>query len=158
MKTGYPPKPLTVEPQLPVSSLGLKNGDQLIVTASPTSKSTVTTSVANQASTAGRQTPNFSAPALQPRLDPRQEKPSDASVQTREGTLVHRVCVPALSHSHPLRFDLPEPVPSFHSLQRLRNAGSWKLNLLPFWVLLFSVVWANRSSRMTIRACSLRSV
>ncbi|KAG8960188.1 ubiquitin-specific protease otu1 [Tulasnella sp. 408] len=91
LKTGYPPKPLTVEPQLPVSSLGLKNGDQLIVTASPTSKSTVTTSVANQASTAGRQTPNFSAPALQPRLDPRQEKPSDASVQTPDGTLVHRV-------------------------------------------------------------------
>ncbi|KAG9048696.1 ubiquitin-specific protease otu1 [Tulasnella sp. UAMH 9824] len=91
LKTGYPPKPLTVEPQLLVSSLGLKNGDQLIVTASPASKSTVTTSVANQASTAGRQTPNFSAPALQPRLDPRQEKPSDASVQTREGTLVHRV-------------------------------------------------------------------
>ncbi|KIO26237.1 hypothetical protein M407DRAFT_202565 [Tulasnella calospora MUT 4182] len=91
LKTGYPPKPLTVEPQLPVSSLGLKNGDQLIVTASPASKATVTTSMANQASTAGRQTPNFSAPALEPRLDPRQEKPSDASVQTPDGTLVHRV-------------------------------------------------------------------
>ncbi|KAG9001291.1 ubiquitin-specific protease otu1 [Tulasnella sp. 427] len=91
LKTGYPPKPLVVESRLPISSLGLKNGDQLIVSANATAKPTVSTSVANQASAAGRQTPNFSAPALQPRVDPRQEKSSDVSVQTPDGTLVHRV-------------------------------------------------------------------
>jgi ubiquitin thioesterase OTU1 len=35
VKAGYPPRPLTLVPQLPVSSLGLAKGDQLILTASP---------------------------------------------------------------------------------------------------------------------------
>lgn len=31
MKTGYPPRPLTLVPELPLSSLDLKSGEQLIV-------------------------------------------------------------------------------------------------------------------------------
>ena len=32
MKAGYPPYPLTLVPELPIDSLGLKNGEQLVVT------------------------------------------------------------------------------------------------------------------------------
>ena len=32
VKGGYPPQPLTIIPELPVDSLGLKQGDQLVVT------------------------------------------------------------------------------------------------------------------------------
>lgn len=32
VKSGYPPRALTLIPELPVSSLGLKAGDQIIVT------------------------------------------------------------------------------------------------------------------------------
>ncbi|CCM02079.1 uncharacterized protein FIBRA_04156 [Fibroporia radiculosa] len=39
LKAGYPPQPLTLIPELPVSSLGLKQGDQLILTQRPSGSS-----------------------------------------------------------------------------------------------------------------------
>ena len=47
VKIGYPPQPLYIVPELPISSLGLKRGDQLIVTigtGSSTKPSAVATS------------------------------------------------------------------------------------------------------------------
>ncbi len=35
VKTGYPPRPLTLVPELPFSSLGIKTGDQVIVSEIP---------------------------------------------------------------------------------------------------------------------------
>ena len=35
VKAGYPPHPLTIVPELPIDSLGLKQGEQLVVTQRP---------------------------------------------------------------------------------------------------------------------------
>ena len=42
VKTGYPPRPLTLIPELPLSSLGLERGDQIIVNDNGGSTNTTT--------------------------------------------------------------------------------------------------------------------
>ncbi|KAG8905203.1 ubiquitin-specific protease otu1 [Tulasnella sp. 403] len=88
-KVGYPPRALEVVPELPVSSLGIQNGDQLLVSASVSTQTPPTASAATSRSTP--RTPNVSAPAFEPRVPPRQEQPSADQVDLPEGTLVHRV-------------------------------------------------------------------
>ncbi|KAH9946127.1 OTU-domain-containing protein [Epithele typhae] len=42
LKAGYPPRPLTLIPELPVDSLGIQNGEPLVVTQRPTAASSAT--------------------------------------------------------------------------------------------------------------------
>lgn len=87
MKAGYPPHQLTLIPELPVSSLGLANGDQIILTQ---------TAALSSASTQ----PIAPAPAPQPaRATTSPSKGAAVSgsgpdnVPTEGGVLVHRVCL-----------------------------------------------------------------
>ncbi|KAG8966258.1 ubiquitin-specific protease otu1 [Tulasnella sp. 419] len=87
LKAGYPPRTLTLVPSLPVESLGLQKGDQLIVGAASGS----TASTSNRSTTTSSANPHVNAPAFLPRTAPKQETPSDVSVPVEGGTLVHRV-------------------------------------------------------------------
>ncbi len=102
VKAGYPPRPLTIVPELPVDSLGLKQGEQLVVTQRPTS--------GHQAFQAASSTA-FPAPSpaaamtglttSQTRDSPRPAVPAATSVGkggldyvlTNNGYLMHRVSV-----------------------------------------------------------------
>ncbi|KAF8843550.1 OTU-domain-containing protein [Paxillus ammoniavirescens] len=81
IKSGYPPQTLTLIPELPLSSLGLKAGEQIIVNRTVSSPSR-----GPPPSTASRAPP---APARQPAARPTNTGP--ASVPTSSGVLVHRV-------------------------------------------------------------------
>ncbi|KAF8511946.1 OTU-domain-containing protein [Hysterangium stoloniferum] len=89
LKAGYPPQPLTAIPQLPLSSLGLKRGEQLLVTQasgggiSHAPQSTVTSP------SPGLNPPNISS--QQPITQHRKQGLGDEYVQTDGGVLVHRV-------------------------------------------------------------------
>lgn len=83
MKSGYPPKALTLIPELPLSSLGLQRGEQLIVTSKPGIPQPSPTISAP----AARPQPVASAPT--PALNV--GKSADGFVETEAGTLVHRV-------------------------------------------------------------------
>ena len=89
VKVGYPPKSLTLIPELPISSLGLSKGEQLIVNQNgggPSTKSTPT-----------RSTTSTSSPAVVPQPSTRPSAPAQPttnkpdSVETEGGFLVHRV-------------------------------------------------------------------
>jgi ubiquitin thioesterase OTU1 len=96
VKTGYPPRSLTLVPELPLSSLGLVSGDQLIVTQKLGSTSSVAQSVppiaATTAPTATART--FASPAAAPAPS---RTPVGAGqpdfVETDAGVLIHRVCL-----------------------------------------------------------------
>lgn len=88
VKSGYPPKGLTLVPELPLSSLGLQRGDQLTVTAKPGSGSTTVEAVPPVAPAAGpRPIPTSTVSAAKARTS----VPNDGYVETEAGTLVHRV-------------------------------------------------------------------
>ncbi|KAF8710934.1 OTU protein, partial [Rhizoctonia solani] len=86
LKSGYPPKALTLIPELPLSSLGLQRGDQITVTAKPgsvsatTGPSVPTAPLSAPRPTASVQTPKASTGST-----------NDGFVETDVGTLVHRV-------------------------------------------------------------------
>ncbi|KAG8702634.1 ubiquitin-specific protease otu1 [Ceratobasidium sp. 394] len=84
LKSGYPPKALALVPELPLSSLGLQRGDQITVTLNPNS-ATPTKPPAPA--------PAPKAQAAPPPLVPgsKASSKSDGFVETRAGTLVHRV-------------------------------------------------------------------
>ncbi|CAE6420575.1 unnamed protein product [Rhizoctonia solani] len=86
LKSGYPPKALTLIPELPLSSLGLQRGDQITVIAKPGSVVTSAGSSVPAVPVSGPQ-PVVSAPAPRASTDPT----NDGFVETDVGTLVHRV-------------------------------------------------------------------
>ncbi|KAJ8519460.1 hypothetical protein ONZ45_g3573 [Pleurotus djamor] len=76
-KTGYPPRPLTLVPELPVSSLGLRPGDQIIVSESASAPAPVAPPPVSVAAPAPVPSASASGPA---------------SVETQDGShLVHRI-------------------------------------------------------------------
>ncbi|PPQ64685.1 hypothetical protein CVT26_002775 [Gymnopilus dilepis] len=87
LKSGYPPRPLTLVPELPIESLGLQRGDQLIVTED-TSKPVVSPS---------RVQPQASPVHTQPRTATSLPKPPQAaasgpdSVEVDGSFLIHRI-------------------------------------------------------------------
>ena len=88
VKIGYPPQSLTLIPELPVSSLGLSKGEQLIVNQNGKEQ--------NSGSTPARSTTSASTPgavlqpsARPPAVQPRTKEPD--SIETEGGYLVHRV-------------------------------------------------------------------
>lgn len=86
-KAGYPPHSLTVIPELPLESLGLKPGEQLIVSAKP----------GLQAQFSSTPTANIPTPATRYAPSPSQPPPAPAStsgpdyVEVEGGYLVHRI-------------------------------------------------------------------
>ena len=102
MKSGYPPRPLTVVPELPVSSLGLQRGDQIIVSEAPADATSGSSSISLQSpsrSTAAPSRPapirtSVTAPASAPILKPVDSGPD--AVEVDGSFLVHRVGVRAV--------------------------------------------------------------
>ncbi|KDQ60962.1 hypothetical protein JAAARDRAFT_124736 [Jaapia argillacea MUCL 33604] len=103
LKSGYPPRSLTLIPELPLESLGLKTGDQLIVNQKPGSASRGVSSGATQAAVpspartssvpSGRaaEAPSSLRASQAPVARPAPSSSSPASVETNGGTLVHRI-------------------------------------------------------------------
>ncbi|KAL0577873.1 ubiquitin-specific protease otu1 [Marasmius crinis-equi] len=90
VKTGYPPRSLTLISELPLSSLGLAKGDQLIVaeTSDPAVRGPSAQAAANQ----GIRPPPSSSQRETARSQPSQNQSSGPeSVETDGGYLVHRV-------------------------------------------------------------------
>lgn len=89
MKYGYPPQNLALIPELPISSLGLKPGEQLIVNENTDGASRVPinppSKAAASAPTAPRVTPSTSSALPKPKSD------DPESVPTEGGVLMHRV-------------------------------------------------------------------
>ena len=86
MKAGYPPYQLTLIPELPLSSLGLANGDQIIVTQKAGSTVFTQPEPTVQPSTRGTTSPTS------PKDNTKSGEPD--YVVTDSGVLVHRVCMP----------------------------------------------------------------
>ena len=84
VKVGYPPKSLTLIPELPISSLGLSKGEQLIVNQ-------------NSRGSNAKSTTGTSSPGIVPQPSPRPPAPAQPtanepdSVETEGGYLVHTV-------------------------------------------------------------------
>jgi ubiquitin thioesterase OTU1 len=97
VKSGYPPRSLTLIPQLPLSSLGLQKGDQLIVTQASGSGITHAPLPSSAAATASPSLARASKAATGPPIEqPGKQALGDEYVETDGGALIHRV-------SHPLR-------------------------------------------------------
>lgn len=101
VKAGYPPHALTLVPELPIDSLGLKQGEQLIVTqrAEATHRpaatmASATASTALPSSPAASVTGQTASQVRRPETPPPSTRPSSSPdyVQTEGGYLVHRVC------------------------------------------------------------------
>jgi len=89
VKAGYPPKSLTLIPELPISSLGLSKGEQLIVNQNGGGQSARSTPTRSAASTSRPGViPQPSAQLLAPT---QQATKGSDSVETEGGYLVHRV-------------------------------------------------------------------
>jgi ubiquitin thioesterase OTU1 len=90
VKSGYPPKSLALIPELPISSLGLSKGEQLIVNQNgggPNTRSAQTRSATGIPDPGVAPQPRARASA------PDQPTTNEAdSVETEGGYLVHRVC------------------------------------------------------------------
>ncbi|KAI0934280.1 hypothetical protein AcV5_006176 [Taiwanofungus camphoratus] len=91
LKAGYPPQPLTLIPELPLESLGLKQGEQLIVT----------------------QKTSTSLPRAMPRPDPTFSSISGASpAAAMTGLTASQVReTPASSRANPVNPNAPDSVP-----------------------------------------------
>ena len=111
VKTGYPPRALTLIPELPLSSLGLKSGEQIILVQKPdapavpsTTQRTPTTST--PATTTQRTqhptTPSAPTPVstARPATSRSATSTSPDSIETDGGVLVHRVCLDLFCFTH----------------------------------------------------------
>jgi len=87
LKSGYPPRALTLVPELPLSSLGLQRGDQITVTLNPNSVTPTSNAKLPAPAPAPKAQPALSAPTSGPKATSK----SDGFVETQTGTLVHRV-------------------------------------------------------------------
>ena len=89
MKTGYPPKSLTIVPELPAASLGLKSGEQIIVNEIAGSSVTITSPPPARTSN------DISSLPSEQLVSARPLAPSNTSgphfVETEGGILIHRV-------------------------------------------------------------------
>ena len=98
VKTGYPPRSLTLVPELPVSSLGLVSGDQLIVTqragsSVATGSTTVSSNPGFSTQVSPSRTAQTSRPAAYSTPILTSQSPASEYAQTSDGgVLVHRVC------------------------------------------------------------------
>ncbi|KAF5371743.1 hypothetical protein D9758_003602 [Tetrapyrgos nigripes] len=99
LKTGYPPRSLTIVPELPLSSLGLKAGDQLIVSGEvePSDSNRLLDNARNTSSTSAKTSASttdvFSSAPLsstQPAVQSKSTRGPE-HVPTSSGALVHRV-------------------------------------------------------------------
>ncbi|TFK54796.1 hypothetical protein OE88DRAFT_1732097 [Heliocybe sulcata] len=91
LKIGYPPRTLAVIPELPLESLGLKAGDQLIVSQKP---GAAPTQAATQSSAPAARVLSHNAAlgnASVPRIPPASSSSGPDYVETENGTLVHRI-------------------------------------------------------------------
>ncbi|KAF9265506.1 OTU-domain-containing protein [Marasmius fiardii PR-910] len=95
VKTGYPPRSLTLVPELPLSSLGLSKGDQLIVAAEASdpvqasaSAQTPTTTASNPVT---RPPPTSAATPRDTTGSSRVNQSGAVYVETDGGYLIHRV-------------------------------------------------------------------
>jgi len=103
VKSGYPPRPLTIVPELPVSSLGLQRGDQIIVSEAPADTTSGSSSIPLQspsrsAAAASRSAPtrtSVPAPAPAPAPTPKPTDSGPDAVEVDGSFLVHRVRVGA---------------------------------------------------------------
>lgn len=110
VKTGYPPRPLTLVPELPIASLDLKSGEQLIVqeTALGSSRGSESNAArsppprAAPSSPKRREQPSQAAPlaaAIRKPTQPRAPSPKRKSgkevesIEVDGGWLIHRVCL-----------------------------------------------------------------
>ncbi|THV04199.1 OTU-domain-containing protein [Dendrothele bispora CBS 962.96] len=97
LKTGYPPRDLTIVPELPLSSLGLKAGDQIIVSGDTESSSSSQSDSTTPTSQSSRTVASRAAPLSSTSAIPRTTYPTGPStngpehVITDGGVLVHRV-------------------------------------------------------------------
>ncbi|KAJ4487824.1 hypothetical protein J3R30DRAFT_3695484 [Lentinula aciculospora] len=97
LKTGYPPRSLNlISPELPISSLGLKGGDQLIVSEEPESASRVISTPSSSTAKLDRQPAAPPTSRALPQASSTRSTPSSSSngpvhVPTDGGVLVHRV-------------------------------------------------------------------
>ncbi|KAF8587425.1 OTU-domain-containing protein [Ramaria rubella] len=90
LKSGYPPKPLTLIPLLPVSSLGLKKGEQLIVTQA--SGTGIIHAPATVHATSSLPATGVPKPAVGPPVFmPGKQAMGDEYVQIDGAALIHRV-------------------------------------------------------------------
>ncbi|KAK7451771.1 ubiquitin-specific protease otu1 [Stygiomarasmius scandens] len=87
LKTGYPPRNLTIVPELPLSSLGLKAGDQIIVSGEAESNTSLQAPTRSAAPASSSNVP--AAPRVTSPTKPSQNGPEH--VVTDGGVLVHRV-------------------------------------------------------------------
>ncbi len=96
MKAGYPPIALEIVPELPVASLGLKRGDQIMVTQKRGTGPPIAPSAAPRApdlpspirsSTVPSQNPPRTQSSLSSAVNPA----SPDFVETDAGVLIHRV-------------------------------------------------------------------
>jgi ubiquitin thioesterase OTU1 len=91
VKAGYPPHSLELVPELPLSSLGLKPGDQVIVAVKPGSATIpATSSLPAPAATSARNPIAKSTPIVSA-LSTQSTKADH--VATEGGVLVHRVSI-----------------------------------------------------------------
>ena len=100
MKSGYPPQSLTIIPELPLASLGLKRGEQLIVTQKSGTHTAAASAAAPRtqppASTIPSRGPGTGLTASQARQPTPPRAPATSVsgpdyVETEGGYLVHRV-------------------------------------------------------------------
>ena len=100
VRSGYPPRTLTLVPELPLSSLGLQAGEQIIVN--------------HKVPTATTTNPSAPTPASRPSAPARQtaapQSTGPVSVPTSSGVLVHRVRRPP---PYPSRAANPRSTRSF---------------------------------------------
>jgi len=88
VKLGYPPQPLVLVPELPISSLGIKRGDQLTVNEKKGAISTTTAPVAIP----GAMQPDPTQQPAAPRTTiPAPANSGPATISTPSGLLVHQV-------------------------------------------------------------------
>lgn len=91
VKAGYPPKSLTLIPELPVSSLGLVKGEQLIVNQNDRGQGTGSTPTRSATGTSDLGT--VQQPSTRPSVPAKPATNEPDSIETEGGYLVHRVRV-----------------------------------------------------------------
>ncbi|KAH7929706.1 OTU-domain-containing protein [Leucogyrophana mollusca] len=89
IRSGYPPQSLTIIPELPLSSLGLKAGEQIIVNQKVTPAARQPSFPTNSSSLASR--PPQSSPPQRSTTKPTSGSSGPDSVETSGGVLVHRI-------------------------------------------------------------------
>ncbi|KAI0727208.1 OTU-domain-containing protein [Fomitopsis betulina] len=90
LKSGYPPQPLTLIPELPLASLGLKGGDQLTLTQKAGTSSAPFRASTPPASAASSALTTRAPPASPPSMGAIRSQGPD-NVPVEGGYLVHRI-------------------------------------------------------------------